>query len=66
MGGQQTACRCEHCSLAVTLNASTLKYEVETVYVFSLYLPIVVELAVQGIVEVGRKLLAPAVEAEIE
>lgn len=66
MGCQQTACRCEHSSLAVTLNASTLKYEVETVYVFSLYLPIVVELAVQGIVEVGRKLLAPAVEAEIE
>ena len=66
MGCHQTTRGGEYRPFTVALNASALKNKVETIDIFALQGPLVVELTVQGIVEFGRELLAPAIEAEVE
>ena len=66
MGRQQTAGGGKDRSLAIALYGTTFEYEVQTVHVFALHLTLIVETPIDGVVEFGRELLAPAVEAEVE
>ena len=80
MRGQQTAGGGEHCPASVALDGTAFEHKVETVNVFPRlppcprgavrrtegWEPLVVESAVDGVVEFRRELLAPAVEAEVE
>ena len=80
MGGQQTACGGEYRPASVALDGTAFEHEVETVYVLPRlplcqrgavrrtegWEPLVVEMAVDGVVEFCRELLAPAVETEVE
>ena len=63
---QQTACGGEDCTTSVALDGAAFQHEVETIYVFPLNGPLIVKIAIQGIILRGRELLAPAVETKIK
>ena len=62
---QAFACR-QDGSLPVALDASSLEHEVEVVFVASLQDALLHHSAVDSVVELGRELLAPSVESEVE
>ena len=66
MGCHQTASGGEHRPTSVALNASAFEHEVEAVHIFAIYVSSVIKLTIQGVIEVGRELFAPAIKAEIE
>ena len=51
MGGQQTTCRSEHRTFTVALDGAAFEYEVETVLILAFYFSLLVNPAVDGIVE---------------
>ena len=56
----------ENGTLTIALNRTTFEYEVQMRFVCSLNRASVEQLAVDLVVQFGRELLAPAVEAEVE
>ena len=66
MGCQQTTSRCEHRTFAIALDGATFEHEIQTVRIFALHLSLLIESAVDGVIEFGREFLAPAVKAVIE
>ena len=62
----QTAGGGEDGALAVALDATALEHKVQTVNVLPTNAPLVVEVTVDGVVELSRELRAPAVELEVE
>ena len=66
MGGQQTTSRGEHRTFSVALDGAPFEYEVQTVLILAFYFSLLVNPAVDGIVEFGREFLTPTVEAEIK
>ena len=64
--GHQTAGGRENGSFAIALDAAPFEYEVQMRFVCSLNRASVEQLAVDLVVQFGRELLAPAVEAEVE
>ena len=66
MGRQQTAGGGKDSSLAIALYGTAFEHEVQTVHVFALHLTLIEETTIDGVVELGREFLAPAVEAEVE
>ena len=66
MWGEQALARREHRALPVAFNRTALKHEVVVVKVFAFDRLVGIEAAVDGVVEVGRKLVSPAVEAEVK
>ena len=66
MGGHQTASAGEDGALAIALNRAALEDEIQMVLVGALDQSLVVEMPVDGIVELRLELLAPAVETEVE
>ena len=66
VGRQQTATGGKDGAAAVALDRAALEHEVEVVDVLTLYVALVIDAAVQGVVNLGGKLLAPPIELEIE
>ena len=66
MRRQQTHAGCEYGPITVALDRAALQHEIQMVLVFSRNPATVVKTAVDGIVFVCLKLIAPSVETEIE
>ena len=66
MGCQQTAGCGKYRPLAVALYRAPFQYEVQTVDIVAFQLPLVIEPAIDGVVEFCRELLAPAIKLEVE
>ena len=66
VGRQEALGGSENGAAAIAFDAASLEYEVELVDVLATQATFIVEAAVDGIVELGRELLSPAVELEVE
>ena len=66
MRGEQTLARGKDSSLAVALYAAAFEHEVEVILVLTLQNALLRHPSADLVVKVGRELLAPTVEAEIE
>ena len=66
MGRQQTACSGKDSSLAIAFDGATFEYKIEAIHVFTFYLSLVVDSAINGIIEFCSELLSPAVELEVK
>ena len=66
VGGHQTATGGEDSASSVALDAATLEHKVQVRLVAALDQPLLVQVLVDLVVQLGRKLLAPPVELEVE
>ena len=58
--------RCENGALAIALDRAAFEDEVEVGLVLALYTTGIIEMTIDGIIQIGLELLTPAVELEVE
>jgi hypothetical protein len=66
MRGHETTGRCENGALAIALDRTALKDEVEVGLVLAHHTTGIIEMTVDLIIQIGLELLTPAVELEVE